>query len=86
MSSKCSPPELRSYFQNQGRVYLLRTLPQVNPEFSVSQIFSGTNPLALVGTVLARWVSTVSGRGGQGEILGKVLLALMLNLTYAKFD
>ena len=51
----------------EGFIYS-ELFPKSTPKFSVSQIFSGTNPLALVGAVLARWVSTVSGWGGQGEI------------------
>ena len=76
VSSKCSPPELRSYKQNQGRGYLFRTLPEVNPKFSIPQKFSGTNPLALVGSSLVGGDYTPTG----WEVKGKVWEKCCLNL------
>jgi len=44
-----------------------KLVPKSTPNLSFPRKSWGPKPLALVGTVLARWESTVSGRGGQGE-------------------
>ena len=79
VSSKCSPPELRSYKQNQGRGYLFRTLPEVNPKFSIPQKFSGTKDVGACWLVVGRRGLHSHGLGGQEENLRKC------NCTYAKF-
>ena len=86
VSSKCSPPELRSYKQNQGRGYLFRTLPEVNPKFSIPQKFSGTKDVGACWLVVGRRGLHSHGLGGQEESLGTVLFVIMLNLTYVKSD
>ncbi|MHC1790234.1 hypothetical protein [Solidesulfovibrio sp.] len=84
VSSKCSPPELRSYKQNQGRGYLFRTLPEVNPKFSIPQKFSGTKDVGAYWLVVGRRGLHSHGLGGQEESLETVLLEHMLYLTYVK--
>ena len=72
MSSKCSPPELRSYKQNQGRGYLFRTLPEVNPKFSIPQKFSGTKDVGACWLVVGRRGLHSHGLGGQEFFRGEV--------------
>ena len=72
VSSKCSPPELRSYKQNQGRGYLFRTLPEVNPKFSIPQKFSGTKDVGACWLVVGRRGLHSHGLGGQEIFRGEV--------------
>ena len=81
VSSKCSPPELRSYKQNQGRGYLFRTLPEVNPKFSIPQKFSGTKDVGACWLVVGRRGLHSHGLGGQGKSMGKVRLNAPIDLT-----